>query len=89
MQCFVRQRKKEDTPEHRLSLDGVLSLGEVDLLLLLLLGNEAGFVLGESSTDGTGVLGAEVQGSVLLALVEESTRLLIINTEDLSLAHHT
>jgi hypothetical protein len=89
MQCFVRQSKKEDTPKHRLSLDGVLSLGEVDLLLLLLLGDEAGFVLGESSTDGTGVLGAEVQRSVLLALVEESTKLLIINAEHLSLAHHT
>lgn len=79
MQCFLRQRKKEDTPEHRLSLDGVLSLGEVDLLLLLLLGDEAGFVLGESSTDGTGVLGAEVQRSVLLALVEESARLSILD----------
>jgi hypothetical protein len=79
MQCFLRQRKKEDTPEHHLSLDGVLSLGEVDLLLLLLLGDEAGFVLGESSTDGTGVLGAEVQRSVFLALVEEPARLLILD----------
>jgi hypothetical protein len=77
MQCFLRQRKKEDTPEHHLSLDGVLSLGEVDLLLLLLLGDETGFVLGESSTDGTGVLGAEIQRSVLFALIEESARLLI------------
>jgi hypothetical protein len=77
MQCFLRQRKKEDTPEHHLSLDGVLSLGEVDLLLLLLLGDETGFVLGESSTDGTGVLGTEIQRSVLFALVEESARLLI------------
>lgn len=79
MQCFLRQRKKEDTPRHHLSLDGVLSLGEVDLLLLLLLGDEAGFVLGESSTDGTGVLGAEVQRGVFLALVEESAMLLTSN----------
>lgn len=65
MQCFVRQRKKEDTPPgHRLCLDGVLSLREVDLLLLLLLGDETGLVLGESSTDGAGALGSEVQWSV-------------------------
>jgi hypothetical protein len=65
MQCFVRQRKKENTPTTaRLCLDGVLSLREVGLLLLLLLGDERSLVLGESSADGAGLLGSEVEGSV-------------------------
>lgn len=58
------QVEKRDTTRHPLCLDGVLSLGEVDLLLLLLLGDESGLVLGESSTDGAGLLGSEVEGSV-------------------------
>jgi hypothetical protein len=48
----------------RLSLDGVLSLREVCLPLLLLLGNERSLVLGESSADGAGLLGAKVERSV-------------------------
>jgi hypothetical protein len=65
MQCFVRQRKRENTSaKAHLCLDGVLSLGEVCLLLLLLLGDERSLVLGESSADGTGLLGSEVEGSV-------------------------
>jgi hypothetical protein len=65
MQCFVRQRKKENTPTRaRLCLDGVLSLGEVGKLLLLLLGDERRLVLGKSSADGAGSLGSEVEGCV-------------------------
>lgn len=65
MQCFVRQRKKENTTaKARLCLHGVLSLREVGLLLLLLLGDETGLVLGESSADGAGLLGSEVEGSI-------------------------
>lgn len=65
MQCFVRQRKKENTPaKAHLCLDGVLSLREVCLPLLLLLGDEVRLVLGESSADGAGLLGAEVERSV-------------------------
>lgn len=61
-----RQRKKRETPSRkaRLCLDGVLSLGEVCLPLLLLLGDERSLVLGESSADGAGLLGAEVERSV-------------------------
>lgn len=66
MQCFVRDKgRKENTPAiARLCLDGVLSLREVCLLLLLLLGDERRLVLGESSADGAGLLGSEVEGSV-------------------------
>jgi hypothetical protein len=65
MQCFVRQRKKENTSTRaRLCLDGVLSLREVCVPLLLLLGDERSLVLGESSADGTGLLGSEVERSV-------------------------
>ena len=36
----------------------------MDVLLLLLLGDERRLVLGESSADGTSLLGSEVEGSV-------------------------
>lgn len=48
----------------RLCLDGVLSLREVCLLLLLLLGDKTSLVLGKSSADGAGLLGSEVKRSV-------------------------
>lgn len=64
---MLRETKEEKrTPPlpQRLCLDGVLSLREVDLLLLLLLGDERSLVLGESSADSTGLLGPEVERSV-------------------------
>jgi len=64
---MLREIKEEREHHHsraRLCLDGVLSLGEVGLLLLLLLGDETGLVLGESSADGAGLLRSEVEGSV-------------------------
>lgn len=66
MQCFreMEQEGKEDTITPRLCLDGIFPLGEVNLLLLLLLGLEASFVLGEASAHGAGGLGAEVQWEV-------------------------
>jgi hypothetical protein len=63
MQCFIDKRK-ETTIIARLCLDGVLSLGEVDLLLLGLLGNERGLVRGEPSADGARLLGSEVERGV-------------------------
>lgn len=36
----------------------------MDVLLLLLLGDERRLVLGEPSADGTGLLGSEVEGKV-------------------------
>jgi hypothetical protein len=44
----------------------------VDVLLLLLLGDERRLVLGESSADGTGLLGSEVEGKVPVRLLEVS-----------------
>ncbi len=66
MQCFVRDKgRKENTSANaRLCLDGILSLREVCLLLLLLLSDERGLVLSESSADGAGLLGSEVERSV-------------------------
>lgn len=58
------EREKETPYDTHLCLDGVLSLGEVRLLLLGLLGHERRLVLGESSADGAGLLGAEVERSV-------------------------
>jgi hypothetical protein len=79
-----RQRKKRETPSAnaRLCLDGVLSLGEVCLPLLLLLGDDRSLVLGESSADGAGLLGAEVERSVLLALVEEAELGPLVGVDD-------
>jgi hypothetical protein len=39
-------------------------LGEVDVLLVLLLGDKVGLVLGQSSSDGPGLLVSEVEGKV-------------------------
>jgi hypothetical protein len=64
MQCFHKRPKKETPARNHLCLDGVLSLREVGVLLLLLLGDEPGLVLGEPSADGAGLLGSEVERSV-------------------------
>jgi hypothetical protein len=84
MQCSLRDKgRKENTlARARLCLDGVLSLGEVDVLLLLLLGDERRLVLGESSADGAGLLGSEVEGKVLLALVEEPQLSALVGVDD-------
>jgi hypothetical protein len=42
------------------------------LALLGLLQNSRGVLLGQAATDGTGLLGPEVKGQVLLVLVEEA-----------------
>ena len=55
-----------------LGLDGVLAEREVGVLLLLLDGLDGGLVLGETATDGAGLLDAEVQGQEVLLLVEET-----------------
>ena len=71
----IKEEKK--TPPHsstRLCLDGVLSLGEVNLLLLLLLGDERSLVLGQTAADGAGLLGAEVQRSVPKIMLDEFSR---------------
>jgi hypothetical protein len=60
----TKEEKKHTPAKARLCLDGVLSLGEVCLPLLLLLSDERGLVLAELSADGAGLLGAEVEGSV-------------------------
>lgn len=53
-------------------LDSVLPLGKVGLLLLRLEGLPCRLVLGQPPPDGTGGLDAEVEGQVLLALVEDA-----------------
>lgn len=57
-------RKENTLATVHLCLDGVLSLREVSLPLLLLLGDERSLVLGESSANGAGLLGSEVERSV-------------------------
>ena len=63
-------------------LDGVVSLGEVGLLLLLLLGDARGILLAQSSADGTGLLCAEVEGKVLLVLVEDAQLRTLVDVDD-------
>jgi len=77
MQCFRFVEKKETPSCTRLCLDGVLSLREVCLLLLLLLRDDRSLVLGESSTNGAGVLGSEVEGSVPVQLLGSNSEVRI------------
>lgn len=52
------------------------------LLLLLLLGDSAGILLAQSSSDGTGLLCSEVQREVLLLGVEESQLVSLVGVDD-------
>lgn len=54
----------------------------MDLLLLLLLGDDALLVLGKSPSDGAGLLGAEVERQVLLALVEDAELRTLVDVDD-------
>jgi len=47
-----------------------------------LLGKEGGLVLGHSPADGAGLLGAEVEGHVLLALVEDAELSALVGVDD-------
>jgi len=57
-------------------------LREVHDLLLALLGNKFPLVLGEAATNGAGLLGAEVEGCVLLVLVEQAELLALCCVDD-------
>lgn len=63
-------------------LDGELALGEVGGALLGLVGDSAGLLLGQSPADGTGLLRAEVEGSVLLVLVEQAELGALLRVDD-------
>lgn len=77
---------EEEMQNPKLRLDGVYSLREVLLLLLLLLGLLRGLVLGEASPDGTGLLWSEVQRDVLLLLIEQAQLVSLGGVQD---GHHT
>lgn len=68
--------------QNNLGLDGVLSLGESLLSLLLLEGLGLSISDRESSSDSTGLLGAEVLGDVLLGLVELTELLSLSDVDD-------
>lgn len=63
-------------------LDGVFALREVLLALLGLLQLPRGVLRGEAATDGTGLLGAEVEGHVLLVLVEQAHVVSLLGVDD-------
>jgi hypothetical protein len=63
-------------------LNGVLPLGEVNLLLPLLLGDQRSLVLGEPSANGAGLLGSEVEREVLLVLVEQTQLGALVGVDD-------
>jgi hypothetical protein len=48
-------------------------LGEVDVLLVLLLGDKVGLVLGQSSSDSPGLLVSEVEGKVCRGIIDSLT----------------
>lgn len=52
------------------------------LLLLLLLGDKVGLVLGQASAHGTGLLWSEVERSVLLVLVEDLELRTLVDIDD-------
>ena len=63
-------------------LNGVVPLGKVPLLLLLLLSHQVRLVLCQTSTDGTGLLLAEIEREVLLALVEDAELCALVGVDD-------
>lgn len=63
-------------------LDSILPLGEVDRPLLRLLQSLLALVLGQTSSDGAGLLGSEVEGKVLLVLVEEAELRALVGVDD-------
>jgi hypothetical protein len=67
---------------HLLGLDGVIPLREVALPLLLLLGDAALLVLGEGAAQGAGLLGPQVEGQILLLLVEEAQLVALGRVDD-------
>ena len=52
------------------------------LLLLLLLSDKVGLVLGQASAHGTGLLWSEVERSVLLVLVEDLELRALVDVDD-------
>lgn len=78
---FPTQTLQILSPGH-LSLDGVLALREVGVALGGLLEDTGGILLGQTATDGTGLLGAEVEGKVLLVLVEQAKLGALVGVDD-------
>lgn len=65
-----------------LGLDGVLPLGEVDGALALAVGGAGSLVLGKTAADLAGLLDAEVEGQVLLVLVEQTQLGALVGVDD-------
>lgn len=63
-------------------LDRVLPLGEMPLLLLLLLSLYRRLVLRQSSSNGTSLLGSEVERKVFLVLIEDAQLCSLVGVDD-------
>lgn len=63
-------------------LDSKFPLGEVCRPLLRLLQGLLTLVLAQSSPNGTGLLWAEIEGKVLLVLVEEAELRALVGVDD-------
>lgn len=63
-------------------LDSELALGKVSLALLDLLEGLALLLVAEAASDGTSLLGTEIEGEVLLVLVEETELLTLGSVDD-------
>ena len=67
---------------HLLGLDSKLSLREVSLSLLLLLGHSSGILWRKTSSDSTGLLCSEIEWQVFLALVENPQLVSLVGVDD-------
>lgn len=63
-------------------LDGKFPLREVRLPLLLFLGNDGVFVLGQPPPDGASLLGSKIEGQILLFRVEETELRSLVLVDD-------
>lgn len=77
-----RQSRRCGVSLEKADLDGKVALREVGLSLLLLLGDDALLLLGKSPSESAGLLGAEVERQVLLALVEDAELRALVDVDD-------
>jgi hypothetical protein len=82
LQTIHKIRTLEPMRLSLLRLDSKLSLREVHNSLALLLQHTGCVLLGQTSSDGAGLLLSEVEGKVLLVLVEQTELSALVGVDD-------